>query len=225
VQSISSDLKDATIIISTSDSYPTSAPTTSCGNNINGRFRLEIQTDSYGQETTWNLRERDTGVVVDQTTLAEYSGNQKYYVPAAGSICLQEGICYEFDIHDSFGDGMCCSSGDGYYRGFLDDKQIFQGGQFESLESVSFCVEQSSSPTLTPTPSESMDCEDDADFKYNNKKKKTCNRWVGKGKNNLTRKKFERIKRRCGKTYDGIRIWDYCPTTCGFVDLGKCAIR
>eukprot|EP00532_Pseudo-nitzschia_australis_P010630 CAMPEP_0168228272 /NCGR_PEP_ID=MMETSP0140_2-20121125/14560_1 /TAXON_ID=44445 /ORGANISM="Pseudo-nitzschia australis, Strain 10249 10 AB" /LENGTH=658 /DNA_ID=CAMNT_0008159819 /DNA_START=1 /DNA_END=1974 /DNA_ORIENTATION=- len=199
VQSISADLKDATIIISTSESYPTSAPTSSCGSSINGRFKLEIKTDTYGKESTWTLREKDSRVVVARTALEGYVGNKEYSIPEDGSICLQEGTCYEFEIRDGYGDGMCCSNGDGYYQGFLDGKQIFQGGQFGSSEIVPFCVEVGSI--------EPFDCVDDPNFKYNNDERKTCKGWVGRGKNNLSPRKIRRIKRRCRKTYNEIKVW------------------
>ena len=217
VQSISANLKDATIIISTSQSYPTPAPTSSCGSSINGRFKLEIKTDAFGTESTWTLREKDSGVVVDQIALEGCVGNKQYSIPEDGSICLQEGTCYEFEIRDSYGDGMCCGNGEGYYQGFLDGKQIFQGGQFGSSKIVPFCVEKGSI--------EPFDCADDPNFKYNNDERKTCNGWVGRGKNNLNPKKIKRIKRKCRKTFNGIKVWDYYPTTYALVGLGKCARR
>ena len=43
-----------------------------------------------------------------------------------------------FTIYDSFGDGICCGWGEGYYRLVLNDTEIATGGEFEASESVTF---------------------------------------------------------------------------------------
>merc|ERR1712157_632749 len=77
-----------------------------------------------------------------------------------------------------------------------------------------------SSPTASPTPSQTeapVDCEDNKDFRYKNHKKKDCD-WVGKGQY------IKRIKRKCKRKHDEIRVYDWCPTTCGKVGLGDCKV-
>ena len=73
-------------------------------------------------------------------------------------------------------------------------------------------------PTLSPTLSPTEDfCKDSEEFFFKDKKKKTCS-WVGKGSNKKVRKK-------CKKKWKGIRVYDWCPETCGQkVGLGQCAI-
>lgn len=61
VESISQDLRDATIVVSTSIPIPSEAPTQSC--NGSGRFKLELGTDNYGKETSWELKETVSSMV------------------------------------------------------------------------------------------------------------------------------------------------------------------
>ena len=43
--------------------------------------------------------------------------------------------CYEFEIFDSYGDGICCEFGDGFYSLTADNGDIvIDGGEFEGSE-------------------------------------------------------------------------------------------
>ena len=97
-------------------------------------FTIEILTDNYPGETSWDLEHLDgdsivasifTGELVDQATLYTWDLN----IPSGG---------YMFTIYDSFGDGICCGWGEGYYRLVLNDTEIATGGEFEASESVTF---------------------------------------------------------------------------------------
>merc|ERR1711884_542543 len=66
--------------------------------------------------------------------------------------CFSSGS-YKFTITDAYGDGICCSYGNGGYSVKVDDKQVASGGQFGSSETKTFDV-GSSTPT-TPPPSTS----------------------------------------------------------------------
>lgn len=75
-------------------------------------FRL--QTDQYGSETTWNLKDA-SGTVL-------YSGGP-YEDAIAGETSplitqnwtLAQGNCYSFTINDAYDDGICCAYGNGFY--------------------------------------------------------------------------------------------------------------
>jgi len=95
---------------------------------------IEILTDNYPGETSWDLVHIDgdsivasifTGELVDQATLYTWDLN----IPSGG---------YIFTIYDSFGDGICCGWGEGYYRIVLNGTEIATGGEFEASESVTF---------------------------------------------------------------------------------------
>jgi len=118
-----------------------------CGSNGSGNpppvggcedneITLSITLDAYGAETTWALRDSSN------TTL--YSGGP-YGNMSNGTVveqlfCLEDG-CYSFRIADAFGDGICCSFGQGAYS--LKDSSgtlIASGGNFGFSESVGFCL-------------------------------------------------------------------------------------
>ena len=55
-----------------------------------------------------------------------------------------EGKCYTFEINDSYGDGICCVEGEGYFRGVLNednDNPLFEGGEFGFYNSTRFCFD------------------------------------------------------------------------------------
>ena len=71
-------------------------------------------------------------------------------------------------------------------------------------------------PTVAPTKS-TESCIDNADFRFENEKKRTCKKWVRKGN-------FKKVKKKCNKKWGKIEIYDWCPETCGKkVGVGKCA--
>ena len=56
------------------------------------------------------------------------------------NICLQDG-CYEFEISDSYQDGICCDFGEGSWTISDEAGEIVGiGGSFESGEQLSFCT-------------------------------------------------------------------------------------
>ena len=94
---------------------------------------ITIVLDNYPNETTWNLK------TTAGTTL--YSGGP-YSV--AGStvnvpICLPNG-CYIFTIYDAFGDGICCSYGNGSYTVVVNGSTVANGGAFASSAAHNFCA-------------------------------------------------------------------------------------
>jgi len=75
-----------------------------------------------------------------------------------------------------------------------------------------------STPTKSPTSSPTISsgnsgCEDSKELKFQNKRRKGC-KWVGK--------KRRRIRRRCKKVWQGYKLFEFCPMTCGKVGLGNC---
>jgi lysyl endopeptidase len=96
---------------------------------------LNITTDDYGVETTWELR-NSSDVVVSSGPTTGYENVTTYQetitIPAFDD-------CYTFSIFDAFGDGICCAWGTGSYN--LQDEngnEIIAGGDFLDVESVLF---------------------------------------------------------------------------------------
>jgi len=63
-----------------------------------------------------------------------------------------DGIYYEFTINDSYGDGICCSYGEGSYSVTADGEVVASGGDFGSSESTLFCVDSLACIAVSLTP-------------------------------------------------------------------------
>lgn len=75
---------------------------------------LEITTDQFGDEITWELISSINEVVASGGPYPKLAapGVSSYQIP----ITLQTGECYKFIMKDQFGDGVCCDYGQGFYR-------------------------------------------------------------------------------------------------------------
>jgi len=109
-----------------------------------GKVDVEIMSDNYGAETTWEvINTNDSGKAMQG---GPYSANNL----ATASSCLGFGN-YEFKIYDGYGDGICCSYGSGYYKLSLDDEVLKEGGSFGSSDEHLFEITQNNiPPTLAP---------------------------------------------------------------------------
>lgn len=83
-----------------------SGTTTGC---FTPSYTVEITTDDYGFETSWEIVDQGSGAVVASGN--SYANNTSYSIP----VCIPNG-CYDFIIYDSFGDGICCTYGSGSYQ-------------------------------------------------------------------------------------------------------------
>mmetsp|Transcript_44278 Transcript_44278/g.79432 ORF Transcript_44278/g.79432 Transcript_44278/m.79432 type:complete len:418 (-) Transcript_44278:222-1475(-) len=94
-------------------------------------FKLDLQTDDYGFENSWTLKKRQDNkwaqIQSGPPDGKNYSGNNRFI----GGFCLSAGN-YKFTILDLFKDGMCCSSGDGKYAGYVDGTKRFSSPNGES---------------------------------------------------------------------------------------------
>jgi hypothetical protein len=101
---------------------------------------LQILLDNYPGETTWSIK-NSAGATL-------YSGGP-YSTPASLvtiDICQPDG-CYDFVINDSYGDGICCGYGQGYYEIVFNGNILASGGQFGSTETKNFCLYGGNPPT------------------------------------------------------------------------------
>jgi lysyl endopeptidase len=96
---------------------------------------FQLETDSFGDETTWELTDEDGDVLYEGGPYGENSTDTETFF-------LGEG-CYTFTIYDEFGDGICCGwAGNGSYSLTLDDGTvIIEGGAFGESESVNFALD------------------------------------------------------------------------------------
>ncbi|WP_378176049.1 endonuclease [Aquimarina sp. SS2-1] len=106
------------------------------GGSTTSDVNLRVTFDNYPEETSWEIRSDSNKVV--------YSGGS-YGSQADGSTInlsrtLDSG-CYTLVVKDTYGDGICCSYGNGSYA--LTDTNggvLVSGGSFGSQDSNSFCV-------------------------------------------------------------------------------------
>lgn len=113
---------------------PDCAPCSGCNNGSN--LTLTIKFDNYPQETTWNIVSAGGSTVASGGPYPRNRRNKTINI----SIPLALGD-YTFNMFDSYGDGICCSYGNGFYT--LSDNlgnTLASGGQFGSSESTPFCT-------------------------------------------------------------------------------------
>lgn len=100
---------------------------------------ITIQTDDFGEETTWELRNAQNTLIASG---GPYGSNQFIEL----SVPVLDNECYNFTIFDSFGDGMCCSFGNGFYKLATDDFQVIRmGGEFSDSETTNIGIDQTMS--------------------------------------------------------------------------------
>ena len=98
-------------------------------------LNLTINTDNWGNETTWEVTDESDTVIASGGPYADDSTNNE-------TISVSNDQCYTFTIFDSQGDGICCGFGIGDYTLETDDQvEIISGGDFGDSESVSFRIE------------------------------------------------------------------------------------
>mmetsp|Transcript_40843 Transcript_40843/g.45630 ORF Transcript_40843/g.45630 Transcript_40843/m.45630 type:complete len:140 (+) Transcript_40843:71-490(+) len=124
-------------------SLPSSSFSSLC-NGQNGQFQLTLTTDEYGDEdTSWFLVETENpSIPVASSSASGYSSNELYIIDPTNEpqFCLKVGVKYTFTIKDEYGDGICCSYGNGSYIGYLDGEEIFTGGTLNFTFSETFEV-------------------------------------------------------------------------------------
>jgi len=103
-------------------------------NAVSQHVSIHIVTDRYGSETTWKLRNSNNQVIQSGGPYTNLSSNTTATQPVVYAQ-LNPTECYSFEILDSYGDGMCCSYGQGRYE--VKDANgtvIASGGEFVSSD-------------------------------------------------------------------------------------------
>ena len=96
---------------------------------------LELKTDNFGGETSWDLL-NSLGEIV--YTGNNYDDNTLYTINWE----LNTNDCYSFIIYDSAGNGICCESGAGYYKVKNENELVyFVGGNFEFQDTEMFEID------------------------------------------------------------------------------------
>ena len=97
---------------------------------ITQQVTLELYTDDYAEETSWEFREIG-GTVLYSGSYNESNDNTTFIE----TFDVAPDNCYEFEIFDSYGDGICCEFGEGFYTLTTDSADvIFNGSEFSGSE-------------------------------------------------------------------------------------------
>ena len=122
-----------------------------------------MTTDEFPEDNSWKIRAIDGTVVAEKTS---FTRKNKQYSTVVCLPIADVSTTYVFSLRDSFGDGLCCSHGDGAYKIIDDEGQdIFSSDYID--ENFSFrrhfiqvpgkygpnpiTVSPTSTPTDTPT--------------------------------------------------------------------------
>ena len=93
---------------------------------------MELQTDPYPEETSWDLITADGDTLIAMNEFEE--GNTLYI----DSICVPDDVAITFNLYDTYGDGLTSGAGNGEFHLYVCGAQVFSGSSFESLFSGSF---------------------------------------------------------------------------------------
>lgn len=101
---------------------------------------VTMNTDGYGDETTWDIKDNNGNVIHNG---GPFGNNET----VTANVCVAATGCYTFTVYDSYGDGMCCSQGNGSFS--LKDENnlvIASGGTFTSQAATNFCLPITTDP-------------------------------------------------------------------------------
>lgn len=95
---------------------------------------LNIQADQYPEESSWKIVDNYNQTIASGSL---QNGTQLY----SQNICLDYSSCYSLYFYDSFGDGICCSYGNGYFevKNAAGTTIVYNSGGFGSEAIEMFC--------------------------------------------------------------------------------------
>lgn len=99
-------------------------------------IQLDLVTDQYGSETTWDVKDSGAAVLYSGGPY----GNSQNYVE---QFCLTTDQSYTFTIYDAYGDGICCDYGTGHYsltNTTTGDVYVDSTGEFLYSETTNFTL-------------------------------------------------------------------------------------
>ena len=128
------------------------------------QIQLELRFDGFASETSWKLQNSEGEILYSGDGYGATDNNSTLFQ----KFDLDPGLCYQFTISDSYGDGMCCSNGQGGYelRPIVNDvvgNAFDFGGDFSDEAFKTFRITKvlssnefnTSSVTLYPNPTRS----------------------------------------------------------------------
>ena len=140
------------------DADPSNNPTvwfnvTMATQNTNAYVTVQIITDAYGSETTWDIKDANGAVVLSGGPYNDLSAaGTTTQTPTSGTLVTQS--CHTFTIYDSYGDGIDAGYGAGSFTVTDGSGTVLtSGGQFTDSDGGAFKTGS------TGTPPASWDCD------------------------------------------------------------------
>lgn len=96
---------------------------------------LYFLADDWPSETSWQMLDEASGQILSEGELG--SGTVEY----SELVCISSSSCQTLYVYDSYGDGMCCAGGEGYFQVLNSDGEIivYNDGEFGNVAVESFC--------------------------------------------------------------------------------------
>lgn len=105
---------------------------------ISNNFTLEIVLDNYPQEVSWDITNNSGNILYSGGTYADQADGATVTIEG----CLPDG-CYNLNMYDSEGDGICCFYGNGSYNlTDANNQELASGGSYGDIETTEFCFNQ-----------------------------------------------------------------------------------
>jgi len=107
------------------------------------QLNITVKTDNYPNETTWVLFDYLSNVVLSNG--GPYATANNTYT---NIVCVPNNSTLRFIIYDSYGDGLCCSTGSGFYNVKSGSTTLISGASFGSQEIKIFAATPQSKDLL-----------------------------------------------------------------------------
>ncbi|MEC9209094.1 MAG: T9SS type A sorting domain-containing protein [Bacteroidota bacterium] len=140
------------------DADPTNNPTISFNvvmatQNANAFVTVEIVTDAYGSETTWDVKDANGMTILSGGPYNDLgAAGTTTQTPVSGTLALN--TCHTFTIYDTYGDGIDAGYGAGSFTVTDGNGTILaSGGQFTDIDGDAFKTGNSGSAP------DSWDCD------------------------------------------------------------------
>ena len=99
------------------------------------QLTIEIGMDNYPDDLSWSLT-NSTGDIIIEGIGEDYEAYEEFEIITY----LDLNDCYTFTILDSYGDGLCCNLGNGYFNILSNEDTLISGVNFNSYYKEAFYV-------------------------------------------------------------------------------------
>jgi hypothetical protein len=132
---------------------PTAKPTISC-TSTEVLVRVDVQTDNWNHDSGFEIINDATDEIESKKAVGEYPYPNFLF---EDQVCLGAGS-YTVTFFDDWGDGICCGSGNGFFKVFIGDEDSPKFTSSSSaFEAETFTFEIVTAPSAAPSSSPSSD--------------------------------------------------------------------